>query len=131
MTMFENILVATDGSAGGQAATAYARQLASTFGAPVTVVPLAEMSSGSALTRDRDAARSIASEATRVGADVIVLGLARGRLGHHLLHRGVRDHLARSTHLPVMVPPMSGTPSTVRAPRGRPLAAGRGRLQHV
>lgn len=133
MTMFRNIVVATDGSAAGQAATTYAGRLSNTFGAPVTLVPLAEMEAGPVLTRDRDEARHIAHEAARVGADVIVLGMERGRMGHHGLRRGVRDQLARATHLPVMVPPLTGVPSAHRASAGRApaLPAGRRGLQHV
>ena len=130
MTMFSNILVATDGSSAGQAAAAYAGELATTFAAPVTVVPLAEMHAGSALTRDRDAARHIATEAARVQADVIVLGLERRRLGHHLMRRGLRSQLARSTHLAVMVPPTppAAAPTSVAAKRS---TVAQRRLQHV
>jgi nucleotide-binding universal stress UspA family protein len=131
MTMFQNILVATDGSSAGLTATAYAGQLSTTFAAPVTLVPLAEMHSGSVLTRDRDAARHIATEAARVHADVIVLGLERRRLAHHLMRRGLRSELARSTHLAVMVPPATPASATKPVPTRRPVTVLKKRLQHV
>jgi nucleotide-binding universal stress UspA family protein len=127
MTMFQHILVATDGSDAGQAAAAYAGQLSNAFAARVTLVPLAEMQSGSARTSDREVARHLATEADRVRADVIVLGLERRRLGHHLVRRGLRAELARTTHVAVMVAPTTAPP----VPSRRPTVAVRRRLLHV
>jgi nucleotide-binding universal stress UspA family protein len=131
MAMFRHILVATDGSSAGQAAAAYAGELSCTFAAQVTLVPLAEMESGPALSSDREVARHLATEAARVQADVIVLGLERRRVGHHLLHRGLRAELARATHLAVMVPPTAPASAAAPVPTRRPTVAVRRRLQHV
>jgi nucleotide-binding universal stress UspA family protein len=134
VTMFQKILVASDGSESGCAATLFAAEMSQAFGAAVETCVIPAHGRGIRSGED-DSARQIIEMAGVTKADVIVLGMDRRRIGRHLAERGVRDRVAQSTHLPVVVPPTplgAGDLDVVRSAASTlPAAPGQGRLQHV
>jgi len=133
--MFHKILLATDGSESGRVATAFAVELSEAFGASVETCSLEGTSRTTWAGRDHEVVKRIADRTGQTQADVIVLGVDRRRLGRHRAARGLRDQLARRTHLPVMMAPTRTSAEArdmgqVRS-SGLSVAAGRGRLEHV
>jgi hypothetical protein len=79
---------------------------ADTFGTDVRSLELSEKSDGHRRTlgaRSRRLAASIAARAEGEGADVIVLGIDRRRLGSRRVAPSLRDQLTKLTALPVLV----------------------------
>lgn len=113
--MFSRYLVAIDGSDNGSAAIAFASDAARQFEGSLKVVQVMDGTSDGASTDRAGAsihplpghriAEEIAKEADRYEADVIVLGLDRGRLANHRFARGIRQQLNRASTLPVLIAP--------------------------
>jgi nucleotide-binding universal stress UspA family protein len=113
---FRQVLVVVDGSESARNAVFFAENWARDSGALVQIsAPVPHL-------RNRRLVTGIADAARTLGADVIVLGLEHRRMARHRFARSFRALLARTTDLPVMIPPRlrpadAGTP--VRHPMGR------------
>jgi hypothetical protein len=106
---FRRVLVVVDRSESARTAVDFARAWASKSGALVRVsAPLPD-------TRNRRLVTGIADGARTFGADVIVLGLEHRRMARHRFARSFRALLARTTDLPVMIPPQL-RPAWAQAP---------------
>lgn len=124
------ILVVTDRTDASWAAFVLAREWADIFDAELRVLEVSEAGRESAGTgpgetarpssqnqgpllargatlgaRNRRLAEGIAEVARDSEADAIVLGVDRHRMGRRHLGRSLRDHLARTTDLPILIAP--------------------------
>jgi nucleotide-binding universal stress UspA family protein len=130
---FRRILVVTDRTDAARAAFALAREWAGVFGAELRVLEVLEAGRGTAGAgpgetarpssqsqgllargttlgaRNRRLAEGIAEAARDSDADAIVLGVDRRRMAKRYLGRSLRDHLAATTDLPVLLAPAVAT----------------------
>ena len=132
--MFRRILVALDGSDDARAAFVFVSDLARQFDAHVWFIQLTEESSrrrceivtdvsqrgrrvanqfsvsgATRSARNQQIAGGIAEAAQTYGADLIVVGLDRGRLARHRFSSGVREQLTAATSVPVLMAPKRAT----------------------
>jgi nucleotide-binding universal stress UspA family protein len=120
---FDRLLVVTDRSDAARSALALAGEWAGLFGAELSVLEVSE--AGATLgARNRRLAEGIAEAARDCGADAIVLGVDRRRTTHRHLGRCLRDQLARTTAVPVLIAPAFASAAEVgRASSGRDVAS--------
>src|SRR5580698_1251347 len=129
--MFRRILVVADHSPCGRSAAAFATDMAQEFGATAWLMDVTDperrhghpdsgdtrddhavlnrggvgVSGSTRATNDHNLVATIAGEAARFGADVVVLGLERRRVGRRFFSRALQQEVARATSVPVMVAP--------------------------
>ena len=152
--MFRRILVALDGSEDARVAFAFVSDWARHFEAKVWFIQLAEestqrrceivtdvhrrgrqmanrftVSGATRGARNQQLVSGISEAAATFGADLIVVGLDRHRLGGNGLSRNVREQLTAATDVPVLMAPKRAAvrvPAATRRAKAIPLGPGHG-----